>query len=107
MQPTGCVYAVDHFLLGQNENKEFIHHDVLLEYYLRVDPVLRAVKKGCLSASAGLILLSGFSARQWSNKSMNWFSSRPSASFIPADAAVRRVRRSRVGLIMGKVLTFV
>jgi hypothetical protein len=34
-------------------------------------------------------------------------SSRVSASFMPLDAARRRVRRSRVGLTMGKVLTAV
>ena len=38
---------------------------------------------------------------------MNWLSSLVSASFMPLDAAKRRVRRSLVGLIMGKVLTLV
>jgi hypothetical protein len=51
--------------------------------------------------------LSGFSAKQRSSRSMKWLSSLVSASFMPLDAARRRVRRSRVGLTMGKVLTAV
>lgn len=38
---------------------------------------------------------------------MNWLSSLVSASFMSLDAAKRRVRRSLVGLIIGKVLTLV
>lgn len=38
---------------------------------------------------------------------MKWLNSLVSASFMPLDAARRRVRRSRVGLTMGKVLTAV
>lgn len=64
-------------------------------------------KNGCLSASVGVILLSGFSAKQRSSRSTKWLRSLVSASFMPPDAAVRRVRRSRVGFTMGMVLTFV
>ena len=67
----------------------------------------RCVMKGCLRASVGVILLSGFSAKHFSSRSMKWLSSLVSASSMPLDAARRRVRRSRVGLIMGKVLTAV
>jgi hypothetical protein len=64
-------------------------------------------KNGCLSASDGVILLSGFSARQRSSRSIKWLRSLVSASFIPPDAAVKRVRKSRVGLTMVIVLMFV
>lgn len=64
-------------------------------------------KKGCFSASEGVILLSGFNAKQRSSKSMNWLRSFVSESFMPPDAAVRRARRSRVGLTIGNVLMFV
>lgn len=66
-----------------------------------------AVKKGCFSASAGLILFSGLSVKQCSSRSTKWFRSLVSASFIPADAAKRRVRRSRVGLTTGRTLAVV
>ena len=62
------------------------------------------VKKGCFNASVGLILLSGFSVKQCSRRSVKWLRSLVSASPMPADAAKRRVRRSRVGLTMAKVL---
>lgn len=38
---------------------------------------------------------------------MKWFKSLVSASLIPDDAAMRRVRKSRVGLTIGSVLTVV
>ncbi len=72
----------------------------------RCEPCL-AVKKGCLSASAALILLSGLSARQDSRSSMKWLRSRVSVEFSPSDAAISRVRRSRAGFIIERVLTVV
>lgn len=64
-------------------------------------------KKGCLSASAGVNLLSGLSVRHRSSRSTKWFSSLLSASSMPADAARRRVRRSRVGLTLARARMFV
>ena len=61
------------------------------------------VKKGCFSASEGVILLSGLSVKQRSSRSMKWLSSLDSASVMPPDAAKRRVRRSRVGLTIARV----
>lgn len=69
--------------------------------------VARDVKNGCFSASVGLIRLSGFKARHCSSKSTKRLRSFISASFIPVEAASRRVRRSRVGLTTGKVRTAV
>ena len=70
-------------------------------------PVSLTVKKGCFSASDGVILLSGLSVKQRSRRSMKWLSSLDSASVMPPDAAKRRVRRSRVGLTMAKVRSVV
>jgi len=59
---------------------------------------------GCLNASAGVILFSGLSAKQRSSRSLNNSSSLISASLRPFDADMRRVRRSRVGLLNARVL---
>lgn len=59
---------------------------------------------GCLSASAGVILFSGLSAKQRSSRSLNSSSSLISASLRPFDADMRRVRRSRDGLLNARVL---
>ena len=70
-------------------------------------PVSLTVKNGCFNASDGVILLSGLSVKHLSRRSMKWFRSLDSTSFIPPDAAKRRVRRSRVGLTTARVLTVV
>lgn len=70
-------------------------------------PCTLCVKKGCRSASAGVSRLSGFSVKHRSSKSVKWLSSLLSASSMPADAASRRVRRSRVGLTLARVRTVV
>lgn len=75
-----------------------------LFHRLPFDVVVLDVKKGCLSASLAVIRLSGFRARHCSSKSMKWLRWRASASFIPVEAALRRVRRSRVGLTTAIVL---
>lgn len=64
-------------------------------------------KKGCFSASAGVILLSGLRARQRSNKSWNRLRCLASTSSMPLDAAMRRVRRSRVGFTTFRILILV
>lgn len=70
-------------------------------------PVSLVVKNGCFNASDGVILLSGLSVKHLSRRSTKWFRSLDSTSFIPPDAAKRRVRRSRVGLTTARVLTVV
>ncbi|KAI5866421.1 hypothetical protein GGS23DRAFT_269895 [Durotheca rogersii] len=65
------------------------------------------VKKACFKASDGVILLSGFSVKHRSSRSTKWFKSLDSTSFIPPEAAMRRVRRSRVGLTTARVRTVV
>lgn len=59
---------------------------------------------GCFSASRGVILFSGLSAKHRSNKSMKRFNSFVSTSVNPFDADIRRVRRSRDALRPFKVL---
>ena len=62
------------------------------------------VMNGCFNASAGVILFSGLSAKQRSNRSRNNSSSLISGSLKPLDADMRRVRRSRDGLLNARVL---
>jgi hypothetical protein len=62
------------------------------------------IMNGCLNASAGVILFSGLSAKQRSSRSLNNSSSLISASLRPFDADMRRVRRSRDGLLNARVL---
>ena len=62
------------------------------------------VINGCLSASCGVHLFSGLSARQRSNKSAKSASSFVSASVKPLLADIRRVRRSREGFVNESVL---
>src|SRR5437763_16629345 len=76
---------------------------VKIEVYFP-DAFTLVVKNGCFNASTGEILLSGFRARQRSRRSMKRFSSLVSESLMPLEAAMRRVRRSRVGLTTGRIL---
>lgn len=76
------------------------HAPSIRAYYLTL-----WLKKGCLRASDGVMRLSGLRARHRSSKSIKWLSSLVSESVMPLDAAMRRVRRSRVGLTTGRVLT--